>query len=157
MRYQTNNEENSYWSRARKKRLVLAKNKDAENLRDALLEHYPKLKDAGGIWVDAFIIKNSIGNDSYSKLWVYDSLFVRWEWTWLRNMLHKTIARTTVRGCRRQKWGTLISYLNSNVSTDFSFTILIHKIHIKCHRSIEVKDVDASWKLKNVFILFLKF
>lgn len=30
------------------KRLVLAKNKDAENLRDALLEHYPKLKDAGG-------------------------------------------------------------------------------------------------------------
>lgn len=31
-----------------KKRLVLAKNKDAENLRDALLEHYPKLKDAGG-------------------------------------------------------------------------------------------------------------
>lgn len=27
------------------KRLVLAKNKDAEN---ALLEHYPKLKDAGG-------------------------------------------------------------------------------------------------------------
>lgn len=30
------------------KKLVLAKNKDAEYLRDALLEHYPKLKDAGG-------------------------------------------------------------------------------------------------------------
>lgn len=119
------------------KRLVLAKNKDAEYLRDALLKHYPKTKGCWGIWVDAFIVKNSIGNDSYSTLWVYDSLFVRWEWTWLRNMLHKTIARTTVLGCRRQKWVTLISYrqkwvtlisyLNCNVSTDFSLTILIHK------------------------------
>lgn len=30
------------------KKLVLVKNKDAEYLRDALLEHYPKLKDGGG-------------------------------------------------------------------------------------------------------------
>ena len=30
------------------KKLVLLKNKDAEYLRDALLEHYPKLKDGGG-------------------------------------------------------------------------------------------------------------
>ncbi|XP_078325058.1 uncharacterized protein LOC144622710 [Crassostrea virginica] len=30
------------------KKLVLVKNKDAEYLRDALLEYYPKLKDGGG-------------------------------------------------------------------------------------------------------------
>ena len=30
------------------KKLVIVKNKDAEYLRDALLEHYPKLKDGGG-------------------------------------------------------------------------------------------------------------